>query len=88
MGEDKFDLDYVGEVVERASCGHYHWEMLWASLKSDCRGNCSGFYFQSPETVQNVFVYRPDCLFRTMTGFWEVIPVNYVNLRTYRTDHR
>ena len=35
---------------------------------------------------QNVSAYRPDCLFRTVTGFWEVTPVNHVILRTYRTD--
>ena len=37
---------------------------------------------------QNVSVYRPDCLFQTVTGFCEVTPVNHVNLRTYRTDYR
>ena len=29
-----------------------------------------------------------DCLFQTVIGFWEVAPVNHINLRTYRTDHR
>ena len=37
---------------------------------------------------QNVSASRPDCLFQTVTGFWEVTPVNHVFLRTYRTDHR
>ena len=36
---------------------------------------------------QNVSAYRPDCLFQTVTGFWEVTPVNHVILRSYRTDH-
>ena len=34
-----FDLDYVDEVVECAPWGPYHWEMLCASLRSDCGGN-------------------------------------------------
>ena len=37
---------------------------------------------------QIVSACRPDCLFQTVTGFWEVTPVNHVILRTYRTDHR
>ena len=37
---------------------------------------------------QNASVYRPDCLFQTVTGFWEVTPVHHVILRTHRTDHR
>ena len=37
---------------------------------------------------QNVSVYRPNCLFQTVTGLREVTPVNHIILRTYRTDHR
>ena len=46
------------------------------------------FNFRVWRLCQNVSVYRPDCLFQTVTGFWEVTPVNHVKLRTYRTDHR
>ena len=46
------------------------------------------FNFRVRRLCQNVSVYRPDCLFQTVTGFWEVTPINHVNLRTYRTDHR
>ena len=46
------------------------------------------FNFIVLRLCQNVSAYRPDCLFQTVTGFWEVTPVNHVILRTYRTDHR
>ena len=46
------------------------------------------FNFRVWRLCQNVSVYRLDCLFQTVTGFWEVTPVNLVNLRTYRTDYR
>ena len=46
------------------------------------------FKFIVRRLCQNVSVYRPDCLFQTVTGFWEVTPLNHVDLRTYRTDHR
>ena len=46
------------------------------------------FNFRVRRLCQNVSVYRPDCLFQTMTGFWEITLVNHVNLRTYRTDYR
>ena len=44
--------------------------------------------FRGRRLCQNVSMYRLDCLFQTVTGFWEVTPVNHVNLRTYRMDHR
>ena len=44
------------------------------------------FTFRVQILCQNVSVYRPDCLFLTVTGFWEVTPVNHVNLRTYTQD--
>ena len=46
------------------------------------------FNFVVRRLRQSVSAYRPDCLFETVTGFWEVTPVNHVILRTYRTDHR
>ena len=46
------------------------------------------FNFVVRRLCQNVSAYRPECLFQTVTGFWEVTPVNHVILRTYRTDHR
>ena len=46
------------------------------------------FNFVVHRLCQNVSAYRPDCLFQTVTGFWEVTPVHHVVLRTYRTDHR
>ena len=46
------------------------------------------FNFVVRRLCQNVSTYRPDCLFQTVIGFWEVTPVNHVILRTYRTDHR
>ena len=52
------------------------------------RQSAVAFTFRFWRLCQNVSVYRPDCLFRTVTGFWEVTPVNHVNLSTYRTDHR
>ena len=33
---------------------------------------------------QNVSAYRPDCLFQTVTGFWEVTQVHHV---IHRTNH-
>ena len=47
----------------------------------------SGFGFVVRRLCQNVSAYRPDCLFETVTSFWEVTPVNHVILRTYRTNH-
>ena len=46
------------------------------------------FKFVVHRLCQNVSPCRPDCLFQTVTGFWEVTPVNHVILRTYRMDHR
>ena len=46
------------------------------------------FNFLVRRLCQNVSTYRPDNLFQTVTGFWEVTPANHVILRTYRTDHR
>ena len=45
-------------------------------------------HFVVHRLCQNVSMYRPDCLFQTVTGFWEVTPADNVDLRTYRTDHR
>ena len=52
------------------------------------RQSVVAFNFRVWRLCQNVSVYRPDCLCQTVTGFWEVTPVNHINLRTYRTDHR
>ena len=52
------------------------------------RQSVVAFTFRVRRLCQNVIVYSPDCLFLTVTGFWEVTPVNHINLRTYRTDHR
>ena len=52
------------------------------------RQSIVAFNFRVWRLCQNLSVYRPDCLFQTVTGFWEVTPVNHVDLRTYRTDHR
>ena len=52
------------------------------------RQSAVAFKFRVRRLCQNVSVYRPDCLFQTVTGFWEVTPVNHVSLRTYRTDPR
>ena len=46
------------------------------------------FNFVVRRLCQNVSAHRPDCLFQTVTGFWEVTPVNHVILRTYRMDHK
>ena len=35
-GMCKFDLDYVSEVIGVSSLWSYHWQMLGASLESDC----------------------------------------------------
>ena len=51
------------------------------------RQSAVAYNFRVRRLGQNVSMYRPDCLFQTVTGFWEVTPVNDVNLRTYRTDH-
>ena len=52
------------------------------------RRSVVAFKFRVRRLCQNVSVSRPDYLFQTVTGFWEVTPVNHVNLRIYRTDHR
>ena len=52
------------------------------------RQSVVAFNFRVWRLCQNVSAYRPDCLFQTVTGFWEDTPVNHVNLTTYRTDHR
>ena len=39
------------------------------------------FNFRVWRLSQNVSVYGPDCLFQTVTGFWEVTPVNHVKLK-------
>ena len=52
------------------------------------RQSVVAFNFVARRLCQNVSAYRPDRLFRTVTGFWEVTPVNHIILRTYRTDHR
>ena len=41
------------------------------------------FKFRVRRLCQNVSVCRPDCLFRTVTGFGRSGPVNHVNLRIY-----
>ena len=52
------------------------------------RQSVVAFIFRVRRLCQNVSVYRPDCLFQTAIGFCEVTPVNHINLKTYRTDHR
>ena len=49
----------------------YHWEMLGASLESDCWGSMYvGFLILCPKTVPNVSAaaYRPDYMFQTVIG--------------------
>ena len=46
------------------------------------------FNFVVHRLCQNVSAYRADCLFQTVTGFWDVTKVNHVILKTYRMDHR
>ena len=41
------------------------------------RQSVVAFGFRVRRLCQNVSVYGPDCMFRTMTGFWEVTPVNH-----------
>ena len=60
-------------------------EMPVASLESDCRGSPC-FLILSPGP--NLSAGRPDYLFKTVIGIWEVIPLDCVKLTTYRTDHR
>ena len=63
------------EVKGVSSLGPYHWEMLGASLESDCRGSLSWLLILSPRTVPNVSAYRPDYLFQTVTGVWGGHPI-------------
>ena len=51
------------------------------------RQSVVAFNFGVRRLCQHMSVYRPDYLFQAVTGFWEVTPVNHVNLRTYRTAH-
>ena len=46
------------------------------------RQSVVAFKFRDRRLCQNVSMYRPDCMFPTVTGFWEITPVNHVNLRT------
>ena len=64
-----------------------HWEMLVASLELDCWGTSCWPFIPSPRTGPNVSAFRPDYLFHTVIGVWEVIPSERVKLKTYRTDH-
>ena len=66
----------------------YHWEMLVASLESDCQGSPCWLFILSPGAGRNVSAYRPDYLFQTVISVWEVTLLNRVKLKTYRTDHR
>ena len=87
MGENKFDLDYVGELVEWApwdSIIERFYVYLWGQITGAIY---SGFDFVVGRLFQNVSAYRPDCLFQIVTGFWEVTPAIPIILRTYRTDH-
>ena len=52
------------------------------------RQSVVAFNFVVHRLCQNVSAYRPDCLFQTVTSFWEVTPVNHVILGTYRSDDR
>ena len=42
----------------------------WGILESACRGNLCWLFILGPRTVPNVSAYRPDYLFRSVTGVW------------------
>ena len=83
----KFVPDYVGEVrvelLVAVSLGD-----AWGISRIRRRAVCVGFLVLSLMTGPNVSEYRPDYLFQTVIGVWEVILLVRVKLKTYRTDHR
>ena len=84
----KFDLDYLSEVMGKAPCGRITGRCLGHLQNQTAEAVCVGFLVLSPRTGPNLSAYRPDCLFQTVIGVWEVIPLVRVKLKTYRTNHR